>query len=89
MIAYQPIIGKPLPSHAVRERRFFYDSVADDVRIAFVGTLAQCRKYIRTAEAGTYHLGHNESGRPALHVVRTASLSPWAMAQACAVASHR
>lgn len=88
MTTAQPITGRPLPSHAVRERRFFYDT-GSRCAIIYTGTLAECREFIRTQQAADYYLFHNQSGRPALRTVRTAGLSPWAIVQACAVTLER
>ena len=71
-----------LPTHAVRYRRSFYGRQADQVGIAFVGTLAECREYIREDNACIYYCSHNEVGRCHLHTVRTASLSPYALLDA-------
>ena len=67
-----------LPSHAVRSRRFFYGPSADEIGIAFVGTLAECRKFIADDNAEIYHTRHNESGRWSLRIVTTNSLRPYA-----------
>lgn len=66
-------VTNTLPSHAVRRRRYFYGP-AETCSIVFAGTLAECREYIRSEEAAVCYLSHNESGRPTLRVVRTASL---------------
>jgi|GEM_PF-6439076 len=73
---------KTLPTHAVRRRRFFYGSTPDSVDLAMVGTLAECREYIAERDGAVYRTAHNESGCPALKVVRTKSLSPYAMEEA-------
>jgi hypothetical protein len=70
-----------LPSHAVRSRRFFYGP-KEEVSIAFVGTLDECKKFIADDDDSVYHTAHNESGRWSLRVVTTASLSPSALRQA-------
>ena len=70
------------PTHAVRYRRFFYGKQEDQVGIAFVGSLAECREFIREDDACIYYTSHNEVGRCHLHTVRTASLRPYALEQA-------
>jgi hypothetical protein len=64
-----------LPSHAVRSRRFFYGPTSDKIGIAFLGTLAECKKFIADDDATIYHTSHNESGRWLLRIVRTNTLS--------------
>ena len=71
-----------LPTHAVRYRRFFYGKQADQVGIAFVGTLAECKEFIREDNACIYYTSHNEVGRCHLHTVRTASLRQHALLEA-------
>ena len=70
-----------LPSHAVRSRKFFYGP-SENVGIAFVGTLAECRDFITADNAEIYRIEHNESGRWSLKVVTTASLRPYALREA-------
>ena len=70
-----------LPSHAVRARRFFYGP-KEETSIAFCGTLAECKEFIRLDDAETYRTSHNESGRWRLRIVTTASLSPYALLDA-------
>ena len=71
-----------LPSHAVRYRRSYYGKQADQVGIAYVGTLSECREYIREDNACIYYTSHNEVGRCLLRTVRMASLRPYALEQA-------
>lgn len=71
-----------LPTHAVRYRRSFYGKQADQVGIAYVGTLSECREYIREDDACIYYTSHNEVGRCHLHTVRTASLRQHALLEA-------
>ena len=71
-----------LPTHAVRYRRFFYGKQADQVGIAFLGTLAECREFIREDNACIYYRSHDEVGRCHLHTVRTASLRQNALLEA-------
>jgi hypothetical protein len=70
-----------LPTHAVRARRFFYGP-KEETSIAFTGTLAECKEFIRLDDAEIYRTSHNESGRWRLRVVTTASLSPSALVDA-------
>ena len=70
-----------LPSHCVRARRFFYGP-AETTSIVLVGTLTECREFIRKDNAEIYHTGHNESGRWTLRIVTTNSLRPYARQQA-------
>lgn len=70
-----------LPSHAVRSRRFFFGP-KEKVAIAFVGTLAECKKYVSDNNASVYHTSHNESGRWSLRIVRINALRPWALRDA-------
>ncbi len=72
---------KTLPSHAVRARRFFYGP-SEKVSIAFVGSLAECKEFIRAQSARTYCTSPNESGRWSLRIVRTNSLRPYALLEA-------
>ena len=70
-----------LPSHCVRARRYFYGQ-AEATSIVFVGTLTECRDFIRKDNAEIYHTSHNESGRWSLRIVTTNSLRPYARQQA-------
>ena len=70
-----------LPSHCVRARRFFYGP-AEKTSIAFVGTLDECREFIRADDAEIYRTSHNESGRWTLRIATTNSLRPYARQQA-------
>lgn len=72
---------KPLPSHAVRARRFFYGPTST-TSIAFVGSLQECKEFIRLDNSEVYHTSHNEAGRWTLRIVPTHSLSPFATQQA-------
>ena len=64
-------------SHAVRSRKFFYGS-QEKVGIAFVGTLAECKAWVKASDSAIYYTSHNESGRWSLKIVTTNSLSPHA-----------
>lgn len=66
---------KTLPSHAVRATRYFYGP-SQTKSIVFVGTLPECREFVRDDNRGIYHTAHNESGRWDLRIVTTNSLSP-------------
>lgn len=70
-----------LPSHVVRARRFWYGQ-KETFSIAFVGTLKECREFIKQDDCEVYRLEHNESGRPILRIVTTASLRPCALRDA-------
>lgn len=78
-----------LPSHAVRSRQFYYGTQPDGVGIAYVGTLAECREFIRADGENIYRTAHNESGPWRLRIVTTASLSPYAITQAENAAQER
>ena len=71
-----------LHSHAVRSRKFFYNSQPDQIGIAFVGTLAECKAWVAASDGATYYTDHNESGRWSLKIVTTNSLSPYARTEA-------
>ena len=71
-----------LHSHAVRSRKFFYGSQPDRIDIAFVGTLAECKAWVKSSDSAIYYTTHNESGRWTLKIVTTNSLSPFAREQA-------
>jgi|LakMenEpi03Aug12_release.lakeMendotaPanAssembly.Ray.scaffolds.fasta_scaffold3378686_1 hypothetical protein len=71
-----------LPSHAVRFRRFFYGNQPDEVGIAFVGSLAECREFMGQDAESIYRTRHNESGPWRLRIVNTSSLRPYAIQQA-------
>ena len=71
-----------LHSHAVRSRKFFYGSQLDRIDIAFVGTLAECKAWVKSSDSAIYYTTHNESGRWTLKIVTTNSLSPFAREQA-------
>jgi len=70
-----------LPTHAVRAWRLFYGPAAE-TSIAFVGSMAECRKFISDDNEEIYRTSHNESGRWTLKTVTTYSLSPHAKLQA-------
>ena len=70
-----------LPSHCVRARRYFYGQ-AEETSIVFVGTLTECREFIRKDNAEIYRTSHNESGRWTLRIATTNSLRPYARQQA-------
>jgi hypothetical protein len=70
-----------LHSHAVRSRKFFYGP-KETVGIAFVGTLAECKAWVKASESAIYYTSHNESGRWSLKIVTTNSLSPHARTEA-------
>ena len=70
-----------LHSHAVRSRKFFYGP-QETVGIAFVGTLAECKAWVKASESAIYYTSHNESGRWSLKIVTTNSLSPHARTKA-------
>jgi hypothetical protein len=70
-----------LPSHAVRSRQFFYCQ-QQKVGIAFVGTLAECKAWVKASDSAIYYTSHNESGRWSLKIVTTNSLSPHARTEA-------
>ena len=72
---------KTIPSHAVRARRFYYGPM-EKLSIAFVGTLAECKEFIRTDNAKIYRTSHNEAGRWTLRIVTTNSLRPYARQEA-------
>ena len=71
-----------LPSHCIRARRFFYGPQPDKISIAFLGTLAECREFIRRDVDEIYRTDHNESGRWRLRIVTTNSLRPYALRDA-------
>jgi hypothetical protein len=71
----------PIPSHAVRARRYFYGPT-ETVDIVFLGNLADCKSYVSSQDNRPYYLAHNESGRSALKIVKTRNLSRSAMMQA-------
>lgn len=64
-----------LHSHAVRSRSFYFGS-QDKVGIAFVGTLAECKAWVKASDSSTYYTSNNESGRWSLKIVTTNSLRP-------------
>lgn len=70
-----------LPTHAIRSRRFFYGP-KEEISIAFVGTRAECKEWIKADDATIYHTAHNESGRWALKIIRTNQLRPYALLEA-------
>jgi len=70
-----------LHSHAVRSRKFFYGP-KETVGIAFVGTLAECKAWVKASESAIYYTTNNESGRWSLKIVTTNSLSPHARTEA-------
>ena len=70
-----------LPSHCVRARRYFFGP-SEITSVVFVGTLAECRDFIRADDAKVYRTAHNESGRWSLRIVTTNSLRPYARQQA-------
>lgn len=70
-----------LPSHCVRARSFFYGP-SETTSIVFVGTLNECREFIRKDNAEIYRTSQNESGRRSLRIVTTNSLRPYARQQA-------
>jgi hypothetical protein len=70
-----------LHSHAVRSRKFYYGS-KDKLGIAFVGTLAECKAWVKASDASIYYTSNNESGRWSLKIVTTNSLSPHARTMA-------
>ena len=70
-----------LHSHAVRSRKFFYGP-KEKLGIAFVGTLAECKAWVKSSDSAIYYTTHNESGRWTLKIVTTNSLSPFAREQA-------
>jgi len=70
-----------LHSHAVRSRKFFYGP-QEKVGIAFVGTLAECKAWVKASDSAIYYTSHNESGRWSLKIVTTNSLSPHARTEA-------
>ena len=80
-IPSNPMIDKTLPSHAVRARRFYYGP-SEKTLIAFVGTLAECKEFIRLDNDEIYRTSHNESGRWTLRIVTTNSLRPYARQEA-------
>jgi len=71
-----------LHSHAVRSRKFFYNSQPDQIGIAFVGTLAECKAWVKASNSAIYYTSYNEAGRWALKIVTTNSLSPHARTEA-------
>ncbi len=73
--------NKTLPSHAVRARRFYFGP-KEKTSIAFVGTLAECKEFIRLDNEEIYRTSHNESGRWTLRIVTTNSLRPYARREA-------
>ena len=70
-----------IPSHCVRARRYFYGP-SETTSIVFVGSLAECREFIRADDAEIYHTSHNESGRWTLRIATTNSLRHYARQQA-------
>jgi hypothetical protein len=70
-----------LHSHAVRSRKFFYGP-QEKVGIAFVGTLAECKAWVKASDSAIYYTTNNESGRWSLKIVTTNSLSPHARTEA-------
>lgn len=72
---------KSLPTHAIRSRRFFYGP-KEEISIAFVGTLAECKAWIKADDAEIYRTAHNESGRWALKIIKTNQLRPYALLDA-------
>lgn len=70
-----------LPTHAIRSRRFFYGP-KEEIGIAFVGTLTECKAWIKADDAEIYRTAHNESGRWALKIIRTNQLRPYAILDA-------
>jgi len=73
--------NKILPSHAVRARSYYYGP-KEETSIAFVGSLAECREFIRLDNEEIYRTSHNESGRWTLRIVTMNSLRPYARDQA-------
>jgi len=70
-----------LHSHAVRSRKFFYGP-QEKVGIAFVGTLVECKAWVKASDSAIYYTTNNESGRWSLKIVTTNSLSPHARTEA-------
>ena len=70
-----------LHSHAVRSRKFFYGP-KETVGIAFVGTLAECKAWVKASDSAIYYTSHNEAGRWSLKIVKTDSLSRHARTEA-------
>ena len=63
-----------LPSHAVRATRYFYGP-SQTKSIVFIGTLPECREFVRNSDRDRYYTAHNESSRWDLRIVTTNSLS--------------
>jgi hypothetical protein len=72
---------KTLPTHSVRARRFYYGP-KEETSIVFLGTLTECKAWIKADDAKTYRTAPNESGRWALKIVRTNQLRPYALLNA-------
>ena len=71
----------PLPSHAVRARRFFFDGEIT-FSIVLVGTRAECKAFIADSDDSIYCTEHNEATRWRLKVVTTNSLRLYARIEA-------
>ena len=52
------------------------------ILFAFVGTLAECKEFIRLDNEEIYRTSHNEAGRWSLRIVTTNSLRPYARQEA-------
>ena len=78
----------PLLTHTVRARHYYYGP-KEIVKYHFSGSLAECKKYVKTQEEAVCYLSHNESGRPDYKIVRIDSLGKWAAREAMSVQEMR
>lgn len=70
-----------LPSHVVRARRYYYGP-KETSSIAHVGSLQECKDFIRRDGDSPYYTEQNESGRWSLRIVTSHSLGQAASMEA-------